>query len=82
MPKQIVEAGGLMPHTNQDAAKYGKQLQRFDWVGAKGMPRGELDGKTIGEIKVMLKQKTLRPQIYGTGGLYAMLQRVGVDSSA
>lgn len=68
MPAAIVETGGLLPYTKNDVASYKSELQRFDEIGAKEMPPGELDGKTIEEIKTMRRNRRLRRQIYAVYG--------------
>lgn len=66
MPAAIVENGGLLPYTKNDVASYKSELQRFDEVGVKAMPRGECEGKTIEEIKTMRRRNWVRRQVYFT----------------
>lgn len=68
MPAAIVENGGLLPYTKNDVASYKSELKRFDDIGAKQMPRGECDGKTIEEIRKMVKNGVVRSQIYSVNG--------------
>lgn len=68
MPREIVDNGGLFPYTKNDVATYKEQLKDFDAIGASKMPRGELDGKNITEIKSMVVQRKLRSQVYRTRG--------------
>lgn len=68
MPAAIVENGGLLPYTKDDVASYKSKLKKFDEIGVKDMPRGELDGKTIEEIKEMKRNRRLRRQIYAVYG--------------
>lgn len=68
MPQVIVENGGLLPYTKDDVFSYKPELEKFDELGVRGMPRGELDGKTIEEIKERRKDHRMRPQVYDMYG--------------
>ncbi|KAJ4417880.1 hypothetical protein N0V82_005937 [Gnomoniopsis sp. IMI 355080] len=76
MPQQIVDRGGLLPYTKNDVATFRERLQAPGAEDVMSMPPGELDGRTIAEIKEMLRSGTVPDQIFKTKGTARMSEDV------
>ncbi|KAG8166097.1 hypothetical protein KVR01_004649 [Diaporthe batatas] len=57
------EMEGIWPYTKADAVKFEKECDKFWETGMENMPRGELEGLTMAEVRQAYENGRIMPQV-------------------